>query len=433
MKKIIVLFILMLAYFAQAHSETFESGGICYKTSSDSTCYVAENTNGYTGDIVLPNTVSYNGKRYYITSIGKYAFMYTSIKSISLGSFVTSIGYGAFKYSQIESIDFGRALQTIGNYAFDSCSKLTSITIPNSVISIGMGAFVRCGNLVNVSLGNSVKTIGSEAFWRTSLRQIDIPNSVTSIGHGAFSETNITSLFIPRSVTSINYASVGNGSAANIVTGCKQLKSIVVENGNPNYDSRENCNAIIRTSSNTLLSGCSNTIIPNSVTVIECMAFYSCYGLTSITIPNSVIIINSSAFGYCYDMTSVTIGNSVTFIGDNAFAYAHLTDVNCSALTPPQMAAATSFWYKENATLWVPAGSLEAYQTTNWWNAFGNILPIYLPGDVDGDGMLRIDDLAQLIDILLRGEEATGNADVNGDGRVNIEDLSDLIDKLLNN
>ena len=410
MKKIIVLLFLMLGYIAQTHSETFESGGICYQTSSDSTCYVVKNTNGYSGDIVLPNTVSHNGKRYYITGIGKYAFEYSNIESISLGNYVTSIGYGAFKYSEIESIDFGNALQTIGSYA---------------------DAFDGCVGIVSVSLGNSVKSIGLGAFWKTKISQIDIPNSVTSIGAAAFSNTNLTSLFIPRSVTSIYSASYS--SSANIVSGCDLLKSIVVENGNPNYDSRGNCNAIIRKSSNTLISGCSNTVIPNSVKTIECMAFEELDSLKSITIPNSVEKIKSSAFSHCRNMTSVTIGKSVTFIGEYAFSYnTQLTEVNCLAMTPPQMEERSCFWCYNTAILTVPAGSLAAYQTTNWWNEFSNIIPIYAPGDVDGDGRMSIDDLAQLIDILLRGESSAGNADVNGDGSINIEDLSELIDMLLN-
>lgn len=430
MKKIIVLLFLMLGYIAQTHSETFESGGICYQTSSDSTCYVVKNTNGYSGDIVLPNTVSHNGKRYYITGIGRYAFEYSNIESISLGNYVTSIGYGAFKYSNIESIDFGNALQTIGSYAFGSCHKLTSIAIPNSVTSIGESAFAGCVGIVSVSLGNSVKSIGSEAFWQTKISQIDIPNSVTSIGAAAFSNTNLTSLFIPRSVTSIY--STSYSSSANIVSDCDLLKSIVVENGNPNYDSRGNCNAIIRKSSNTLISGCSNTVIPNSVKTIECMAFEELDSLKSITIPNSVEKIKSSAFSHCRNMTSVTIGKSVTFIGEYAFSYnTQLTEVNCLAMTPPQMEERSCFWCYNTAILTVPAGSLAAYQTTNWWNEFSNIIPIYAPGDVDGDGRMSIDDLAQLIDILLRGESSAGNADVNGDGSINIEDLSELIDMLL--
>ena len=107
---------------------------------------------------------------------------------------------------------------------------------------------------------------------------------------------------------------------------CSGLTSIVVEDGNTSYDSRDNCNAIIEIESNTLIVGCKNTIIPSSVTSIGNGAFYYCSGLTSVIIPNSVTNIGNNAFYYCSGLTSVTIGNSVTSIGNYAF-------YNCTSLT----------------------------------------------------------------------------------------------------
>ena len=114
---------------------------------------------------------------------------------------------------------------------------------------------------------------------------------VKSIGSSAFSNcSGLTSITIPNSVTSIgNYA----------FRSCSGLISIKVEDGNPKYDSRNNCNAIIQKSNNSLIVGCKNTVIPNSVTNIGEYAFSECYGLTSITIPNSVTSIGSFAFSWC--------------------------------------------------------------------------------------------------------------------------------------
>ena len=137
--------------------------------------------------------------------------------------------------------------------------------------------------------------------------------SVTSIGPDAFRGcSGLTSVTIGNSVTSIGERTF---------SACSGLTSIIVESGNIVYDSRDNCNAIIETASNTLISGCKNTTIPNSVTSIGDYAFAYCSSLTSVTIPNSVTGIGNYAFLGCRGLTSITIPNSVTSIGYNAFEY----------------------------------------------------------------------------------------------------------------
>jgi len=169
-------------------------------------------------------------------------------------------------------------------------------------------------------------SIGDEAFYGcSSLTSITIPNSVTSIGGEAF------------------------GS-------CDNLISIVVISGNDTYDSRENCNAIIETATNTLIAGCKNTIIPNSVTSI-----------------------GSSAFALCTSLTSVTIPNSVTSIGDEAFQWCSaLKTVICEAIEVPELLGGDVFYYMplSEATLYVPAQSLDDYKAAEQWKEFGTILPI---------------------------------------------------------
>ena len=258
---------------------------------------------------------------------------------------------------------------SIGDRAFYYCSGLTEVTIPNSVTSIGFAAFYGCSSLTEVTIPNSVTSIGTCAFSDCSgLTEVTIGNSVTSIGSQAF-------------------------------YGCSGLEKMAVENGNPNYDSRENCNAIIETNSNKLIAGCKTTIIPssvtsigdyafdrcsslteltipNSVTSIGATAFAGCIGLTSVTIPNSVTSIGTFAFSGCSGLIEVTIGNSVTSISDNAFeGCSGLTTLYSLNTTPPSVANTNAFYnyysnLYETVDVFVPAEALAAYQAAEVWKEF---------------------------------------------------------------
>ena len=257
-----------------------------------------------TGGLAIPSSVMHNGITYSVTYIGAIAFK---------------------GCSGLTSVTIPNSVTYIGDHAFKGCSGLTSVTIPNSVTYIGDHAFKGCSGLTWVIIGNSVTSIGNHAFYDCSgLTLVTIPNSVTSIGNYAFYNcSGLTWVNIGDSVTSI-----GNYAFYN----CSGLTSVTVESGNTVYDSRGNCNAIIETSTNTLIAGCMNTVIPNSVTSIGDAAFYNCSGLTLVTIPNSVTSIGEAAFAGCSGLTSVTIPNSVTSIGDSAFYY-------CSGLTSVQFNA----------------------------------------------------------------------------------------------
>ena len=281
-------------------------------------------------------------------------------------------------------ITFDNDVTSIGTYAFEYCTNLASITMPNSVTSIEEGAFSGCTGLTSITIPNSVTSVGSNAFgYCTGLTSITIPNSVTSIGGSAFNGcSSLTSVTIPNSVTSI-----GEGA----FNGCSSLTSMIVSNGNSTYDSRNNCNAIIETSTNKLIVGCKNTTMPNSVTTVGEGAFNGCSGLTSVTIPDSVISIGNQAFngcsgltsvtipnfvttiGYrafagCSGLTSVTIGNSVTTIGDSAFNGCNgLTSVTSLNITPPTLASNYTLPSHTNYIIYVPAESVETYKAAKIW------------------------------------------------------------------
>ena len=301
------------------------------------------------------------------------------IEKINVKDGVTSIGRSAFsECSDLISVTIGNSVTEIGEGAFYYCPSLTLVTIPNSVTKIGQSAFCGCSKLTSVTIGNSVTEIGSYAFGLCSgLTSVTIPNSVTKIGQSAFECCyGLTSVIIPNSVTSIGYGAFSY---------CSCLTSISVDNGNTVYDSRNNCNAIIETATNTLIAGCYNTVIPNNVTSIGNYAFSGCSGLTSVTIPNSVTEIGYDAFKGCRGLTSMTIPNSVTSIREYAFSgCSSLTDVHCYAENVP-----STPWNAFNnspistATLHVPAASLEAYKTTHPWYEFGTIAIEY-DAEIDG-------------------------------------------------
>jgi hypothetical protein len=162
-----------------------------------------------------------------------------------------------------------------------------------------------------VALWNSgVKYAGDIVIPSTVVKR-EVEYTVTSIMSRAFYDCDeLTSVTIPNTVTSI-------GSF--IFEGCKNLASIVVEEGNPTYDSRENCNALIETANNRLITGCNGTTIPNSVTIIEQEAFKGFTGLTTLIIPDGVTTIKSDALQDCSGLTYVYLGKGLVNVPECLF------------------------------------------------------------------------------------------------------------------
>ena len=227
----------------------------------------------YTGDVIIPDSVTYNSVHYKVTSIGESAFyMCGNLISIDLPYSVKSINNGAFSYCiKLTSVTLSNGLVYIKSGAFSDCTGLTTITIPNSVINIDADAFSGCTSLISIIIPNNVYVLGRDAFnGCTHLQSVILSENMHDINIGCFQFcSNLVSVIIPKNINNIHdYA----------FSGCTRLVSI---------------------------------ILPNTITDIGISAFYNCTSLTSITIPNNVIYIGGTAFNGCTHLQSVIIQSSL--------------------------------------------------------------------------------------------------------------------------
>lgn len=309
----------------------------------------------------------------------------------------------------VKTVRIEGAVTNIGNRAFAECSNMTDIKMPNTITKIGITAFSSCYALTDMSLPNTVTVLGSWAYSHCrSLTKVYIPKSLTDIG---------------------DYALIG----------CENVTSMEVEQGNPVFDSRDNCNAIIRTATNTLVAGSQNTVIPNTVTSIGRSAFYDCENLTSITIPTSVTTIERAAFYRCRKLQDVEIPETVTSIGEAAFTLCHgfvnvkipdavvtidkeafeysndvetlvlgssltsigdaafrgcwrLKEITVKATNPPTCGTQGVFERvdKDVCLLKVPHGSEELYQTAFEWKDFKNITTLGVEDAATDNGIILL-------------------------------------------
>ena len=437
MKKIFVIAVLMAlamnGFTQQIHfdfAETIESGQTlyflkgyygpqdvmvtypCYHdtiiyNSSGASTHITTYYYGYeepSGDLVIPSTITHNDTVYTITTIGYNAFWKcTNITSLTLpntlnsiiqGAFagctgisgevvfpdaVTRLGADAFRTcTSLNSVVFNDSLQTIGSSAFKGCTSLEHISsFPESLTTIYHKAFYGCNHLTSaIIIPPLVTRIYEQAFYGSHISSLYLSEGVTHIERMAFAGCPITSLHMSSSVVSIYSGNEGS------FYGCNKLESITVDEANPVFDSRNNCNALIETATNTLLLGGKNTVIPDGVVSIGIYAFYRCYDLKSIIIPNSTQSLQSGAFALCDSLETIVLPSSISSVGDGALNCTGLRSITCKSSTPPT--AYNSQWeygyynsfmgVNRDIPIYIPVGTIDAYQNAEGWNYFTNFI-----------------------------------------------------------
>lgn len=298
--------LLTLVLFASpALAYDFETGGIYY-TIEGNKATVTSGEQLYSGNVTIPQTVTHNGIDYAVIAIGSKAFNECSqLTSISIPNSITSIGSGAFwDCTSLKNITIPNTITRIENHTFANCRSLEHVTIPSSVKEIGNGAFGCCSSLTQVVIPNSVTLIGTFAFEGCSgLTSITLPNLLENLGRCAFANcSGLTSFTIPSSVHIIN---------SRLLANCYNIRQIT---------------------------------IPNTVTEIETEAFYGCSGLKSIDLPNSILTISPSAFTGCTSLTSITLPDGLTAISNRLFS--HCTGLK-SVTIPPSVTTIGQGAFKE--------------------------------------------------------------------------------------
>lgn len=335
MKTFLLKASLILVAFAfgatMLNAQDFTYGDLEYSINYDDvTVTVTGHVDGYeaAGTLNIPTTAYYNGNGYTVTIIDSYAFYHCDglTGTLVLPNTIEEIGDDAFDYCGFTGVvNIPASVEDIGYTPFYGCDGIEGFvvdpnngdydsrdncnaiirtysntleigcknsTIPNTVVSIEEDAFNHVRGLTSITIPSSVTTIGGWSFWFTGLTSINIPSTVQSIGENPFA-------------------------------GCADLTSITVEEGNAVYDSRNGCNAIVRTNANELVSGCQNTVIPDDVTRIGEDAFYYISTLVGeLVIPEQIVSIGGYAYEGCSGLTgSLVIPNTVLEIGESVFAY----------------------------------------------------------------------------------------------------------------
>ena len=395
-----------------------------------------------TGVVTIPKKVTSIGKEAFcwatmtglifeddsaLETIGIRAFANCNMEgNLTIPSNVETIGNYAFSYcNMVENFILPEGLLTIGDRAFET-TAVTAMTIPSTVTTIGKALFADCNYLETVvvdennkvydsrdncnaivetatntiiagcpytTIPETVTAIGDYAFCQVSLNAeiLDIQSNIASIGEYAFYDVKgIYEIYIPSSVTEIKKKAF---------SGCEGVTKVIIDSENPKYDSRENCNAIIETATNTLINGFSTTTVLNGIETIEEYAFESQRDMREMKLPYTVTTIKNGAFRRCDGLKSFHIPASVVNMEGNPFEETELHEVYCYWEEPiGDFYGSIGFSYEVEPKLYCPSISLDKYRNyegsyidasmlvgmptyteEGWYDADGTFSPGFVP------------------------------------------------------
>lgn len=425
MKKQFFILVMMALAIGNAKAYDFTayapSGQLLFCTVLDQNNHQIGLTAGVpkpSGDLVIPETIHSGGADWTVTEIMDEAFRESTITSVVFPNTVTAIGNRAFYLctSLSGTVVIPNSVNTVGYTAFCRCDRMTEVVLPEKDVTYGNECFMTTGLTGTLVLPEGLTVVSNGMFRNNDkLTNIVIPNTVTTIMADAFSYCGILeTVQIPSSVTTIE---------RNPFNSCEKIESVSVEDGNPVFDSENNC--IINRLTNTVVIGCKNSVIPegveaigpyafgqcgltrmpdipSSVTAIGTHAFMGCLDLGSLVIPETLTDIAPEAFifgrfstvtlpqsmdtipyrlfGMCQRMGEVTIPESVSYIDRLAFSWCtNLKKIYVYNPVPPTVNAEQAYYHSfdyvpRSATIYVPQGSLSAYQNAPGWNEFANIV-----------------------------------------------------------